>query len=341
MKLSKVAIAIVCIFAAREADAQPVLTEIFTNTACTNCITPDNDFDKYIKKNPNVESIFFHTDFPSPTDIFYKTSKTTADYTITTFYNVQADPQAFVNGLDAGIKFSDWQSAIESASTSYEVTVKIKVAQIQKGAAISVDLSGNSAGKTVLLFVALTESNINYDNKGSFGNPEQQPIWNNVFRRMLPNSDGSGSVSFVLSGDKHFDMTFDTTGTGWNIKNMRAIAFVQEENPTQGDAPIQGLSAISLSPLGISPAVANNIELGTAMPNPFNGSTSLPLNLKSASKVRVTIVNELGTEFTLTRDHEVSAGATMLRRCLSSTRVRQWSVRGLTETVAAGRVGYW
>jgi len=56
----------------------------------------------------------------------------------------------------------------------------------------------------------------------------------------------------------------------------------------------------------------HDFSLGAPIPNPFYSSTSIPIELKNAARITVTIVNILGAETTLIRDRLTNAGAATL-----------------------------
>src|SRR5437867_2821631 len=78
-----------------KAQAQPkVLAEMFSNTDCKNCKTPDEAFESFMHNNPSygIVRIAYHNEVPNPTDTFYIGSKFWTDYRSRTFYGVGSDP---------------------------------------------------------------------------------------------------------------------------------------------------------------------------------------------------------------------------------------------------------
>ncbi len=318
MKLRKRAFLLVLlacsIVTTRQADAQkaPILVESFSSMNCGPCKSPDGSLDAYIQSHPNVILMNVHTDNPHPSnDPFWVASKATSDYRFITFWATGANPWSFVNGVDASSDFATWKSNIESADTSYSAKISIVPSTFVDGKCpIEVQLTG-VATNSVRLNVAVLEDGISYTNKEAYGGPPSGNTWNDILRTILPTPQGT--PAFTFSGTKSFTVTLDTSGTGWKLANLRVVAFLEEyTNDNVATAKVVGLNQFSFASAAVALSPAHNLKLSAAIPNPFFTSSSLPIELKSASKVTVTIVNELGSEFTVIRNHEVSAGATTL-----------------------------
>jgi hypothetical protein len=276
--------------------AQNVLVEAFTNTGCQNCIATDGPLDQYVASHPNVLLVYVHDDFPSPKDPFYKESQSSARYRTYTFWAVGADPQAYVNGTDAATSWQSWKSNIQTATTSYSATISFSPVMDNGKVQLTVHCTGTSSGQAVRLNVALIESGISYNNTDLFGNPNNVPIWDNVFRQMLPAD--AGSAPFTLSGSQDFTVMIDTTGHGWNLANMKAIAFLQQDIsslPTDA-APVLGLGVLDLSTLGISATKPNytGASFGIPSPNPFTSLVNLPFEISHPGDVRIELLDILG-----------------------------------------------
>jgi hypothetical protein len=296
--------------------AQTVLVEAFTNTACTNCITPDGQITNYVTTHPNLKLIFYHNNFPSPKDPFFKANKSGSNYRGYGFYNVQADPEAHVRGANGGSAFSSWKSLITDSQGPYSADIAIGLKSIDGGKIqIDVTTTGTSNNKSVQLMIAMTESGIAFNNTESFGNPPSG-VWDNVFRKMLPGD--SGSTPFVLSGTKTITAIFDTTGTGWHAANMEVIAFLQTVASlplaTTDSAAIIGVGVRPLSSLGVTNSKAvSGALLGSASPDPFTNTTMLPLHLNKTSQVRMVVVNSIGQEVATLADRVFEGGDANIR----------------------------
>ncbi len=319
------------------AQKAPILVESFTNTGCGPCKTQDNSLEPYLaQRQPNVVLIYVHTSTPYHSDPFYLISKGSSEYRFTSFWQLQGNPWAAVNGVDAATDFATWKSDIESADTNYSVTIGFESGPFVNGKSnLKVKLSGGSTS-SVRLNVALVESGINFKNTQAYGDPVGGGNWKNVLRTILPAPQGT--PAFTFSGSKDFTVTIDTNGTGWNVLNMKAIAFV--EHYTQDgatEAKVVGLNVFNLALSAVSPAHSiQATSVSSPMPNPFYSSTTLPIELKNASRVTVTIVNELGAESTLIHDREINSGATSLPLDLHSYPAGMYQARVFVNGVFAG-----
>jgi len=293
------------------AQPAPILVESFTNTGCGPCKIPDQSLEQYVNSHQNVIVMNVHTNNPGKNDPFYLASQPSAYYRFYKFWNPQGNPWASVNGIASSTDWGTWHSQITSSDTAYSVHIAFLSGKFINGKSnLTIRLSGDSP-QSVRLNVALLESGIKYNNTQAFGNPAGGE-WNNILRTILPTPQGT--PAFMFSGSKEFTVAIDTNGTGWNILNMQAVAFVEHYTQDSAtEAKVVGLNSFDLAFSAVSPTHGIQASsVSTAIPNPFSSSTSLPIELKNPSKITVTIVNELGAETTLIRDREANAGTTSL-----------------------------
>lgn len=206
---------------------QKVLAELFTNTNCGNCRVPEEAFEGFVNANPQygVVRIVYHNEITNNDDVFYVPARSDVNAR-ESMYSLNANPLAIIDGFPVGNNESIWENTVkQAAGQALPVTLTITTTpSLDNQYQIHVTASG-SITKQARLFVALTESNIIYDNTLAYGNPTSGR-WDDIFRAMLPSS--TGSDPFQLSGTRSFDMTADFTDQDWNPSNVSVVAFVQD-----------------------------------------------------------------------------------------------------------------
>jgi len=336
MKLKSIAVLVLLVLSASSLRAQGlILVESFTNTDCAPCKTQDQSLEPYLTNKPNVILIYVHSNTPSPTDPFYKASKASSDERFKVFWNPGANPWAAVNGINSSTDFATWRSAIESADANYPVTIAFSTSPFIAGkSTMNVTLIGN-ASTTSRLNVALVEENIPYHNTQHYGDPVGGGNWKHVLRQILPTPQGT--PTFTFSGTKQFDITIDTTGTGWNVQNMHAVAWV-ENYPGNGgtsDAPVIGLNQFDLAKAAVAAAPVEPLSFDPVTPNPTSGSATLRMQLKNEAHVTVSLVNELGVETNVVRDAQYHAGMAELPISMEQLPAGVYQLRVLVNGVVA------
>jgi hypothetical protein len=280
--------------------AQPkVLTEIFSNTACANCKSPDEAYEAFMKNNPSlgIQRIVYHNDFPSPNDTFYNASKVwvTARRNL---YGVTSDPSAFINGKTGTEKEALWEGYSKSVGVS---TPPITIDVTHNGNGTITIRAKNTAtlSAKVRFYIALTESNIIMPNTDAYGEPVSGH-WDDIFRMMLPTS---GSTPFTATGNDTISGSFDptepdNTGHQWNPDNMHAVVFLQDDLAS-GTPPTRAVRAIGVASLAGGNAVnetAHSVAHLQLRANPAKTFNQLGVQLATASNVRVVALDMLGRE---------------------------------------------
>jgi hypothetical protein len=286
-----------------------VIAEAFRNDDCTNCRTPDDGYESFLASHPEygVNIVYLHNNSPDPYDPFF--SAASADVSArTSFYNVSSDPILIINGVNAGANLSDWKTITTEAAKQSATPEKLVLSSLvnKNGTlAIKVSITGSRPGTSVKLNVMIIESGIVYTNTGSYGSLPNN-IWNNIFRMMLPSSNGSDP--FVLSHDTSFVYTFDPTGKNWNLANLRVVAFLQDtKTGTNGTHSIYGNAATTN---GFFQSAVNDYRdqgtsVGILSANPFSSSTRIPLHLQKLSYVKAIVYNSLGMQVATLADQTI------------------------------------
>ncbi|HET9135332.1 MAG TPA: Omp28-related outer membrane protein [Candidatus Kapabacteria bacterium] len=287
----------------RSAAAQ-VIAEDFRNIGCANCRDGDDAYEAFIAANPDydVTLIYIHNDAPTPSDPFYFASKSSVDMRGTQ-YNVFGDPTLFIQGAfvvaDGGTFFSKAKSFTQDVAAALKSNPPTAHLALSSSAnsdgtfSIKVDVSGSQISAAgVKLYVDVIESNIFYINAASYGRTTGD-MWNNMLRKTLPDPDGTDA--FTVNNNS-YTFTLDTTGTGWNSKNIKLVAFIQDSKKVGSNSyPIYAVAKAPLETLD-APSSENGKQtaVGNASQNPFSISTSFQLELLKPSYVKASVSNSLG-----------------------------------------------
>ncbi|HZK75916.1 MAG TPA: T9SS type A sorting domain-containing protein [Candidatus Kapabacteria bacterium] len=285
------------------AQTQPqILTELFCSFGCANCPGPDSAYNNFVTQNPSygIVVINYHNQIADPADEFYKESRTDVDKRDgSSYYNVSADPAAFINGYLSFSTPNDW---VTDTKTDHGFPLA-PLTQAPKAAIGSDDLihitfsaTGPTSGSSVVR-VALKESHIYFVNTepDGYGNPPDS-LWSDIFRAMLPNSTDATPLS--LGETRSFDVVFDPSkfvyGGNWNPQNMDAVVFVQDVASNQGNGyNIESIGLVSLaSANSVTPsseASSTSIRVAGPPSNP-----ELEVTLPASSRVNIVISDMLG-----------------------------------------------
>ena len=295
--------------------AQPaVLAELFRNINCSNCQTPDNNYETYMSTHPGVVLINYHNSTGDPQDPFY-TASLPASNDRDQFYGGSgglSDPNAYIDGISAGSGAQSeptWEAYTTAALSNALNAINATVAYGPNGIdTISFILQPH---KTVVVYVAIKESQLYYVNSEAYGRPPGD-LWNDVFRTMLPSP--AGSTPFT--GTKSFTIVFDPSNypfTG-NEQNMTAVIFTEDASSTGTNNSHQAnaLGVVSLarpSAVAQSNSQASHLIIST---NPFTGKDQIRLSLDAAGRAQVTLTDMLGRQVRTLVDGMMPAGETSL-----------------------------
>ncbi len=293
--------------------AQPtILAEVFGNFGCANCKNADLAFDDYLFDKPTIQLINYHNEFPTPSDAFFAVARQGQQYLYrSTLYAVNGDPVEVTNGgaIERANSELTWEDNCNSATHLPPLTVtayKTADGMIYIHAKNTLTLPA-----AVRLNVALLESNIVQANPGAQGIPPSN-VWDNIFREMLPTPDG---FLFTPTGADEFTYSFDPTqtdanGDTWNPDNMKAVAFLQDD---QGATKkVESLGVVSLANLPLSAVTASDHKTTglRILGNPTKGTSQFWLTLPSSSHVKLTLSDMLGREVRVLVDVQMPEGQT-------------------------------
>ena len=304
------------------AAAQPTaLAELFRNFGCNNCEPPDSAYGYYLSKHPGVVLINYHNSIPYQEDPFYKASASSVNVR-NQFYSVQANPTAFIDGVFAGNSQASepqWENNTTGAiALSSHLSPISNISISQNNGVDSIHFTVNGSSNTqVRYYVAIKESKIAQANndQGGYGLPPGG-LWNDVFRTMLPN--GNGSTPFTLSGSHSFVEAYDPSKYFYQgvPENMTAVIFVQDVNPVPGVTPTSyQVEAIDTIPLSSSSAVAEAAPISSRLSvssNPLGLRGHIGFELPNAAHVQISESDMLGRNVRTLFDGEAPSGQTSI-----------------------------
>jgi hypothetical protein len=215
-----------------------VLIEVFTETGCGACAQNDSAFQSIVKENEGkVAVIAFHCYYSL--DRFYQYNKACDQRYV--YYGLKGYPSATVNGAKAGGT---------SEHLAYVTTPVIdKIYSKPKQFDISISTKGNMQGdkhtteinvntkslndfseKDLRLFVAVTESNIDYEKRFKEKAVNEVKIFNNIFRTFLTDSLGKPMKNIHVNKENMEKFVLKSEDTGINYEEVRIVAFIQDIN---------------------------------------------------------------------------------------------------------------
>jgi hypothetical protein len=307
--------AIILLLAVCRTASSQILAEDFRNIGCTNCREGDDQYEAFLAQHPeyDVTLVYLHNNAPTASDPFYRAAKSSVDMRVDQ-YGVFGDPTLFIQGTfvvaDGGTFFSkakQFTQDLASALTSNQPTAHLAMSTSTNADgtfSIKVDVTGSQVSPAgVKLYVMVLESDIVYINAAAYGRTDGDK-WHNMLRKTLPDPDGT--EVFTVNNNS-FSFTLDTTGTHWNSKNIKLVAFIQESKKIGSNSfPIYAITKASLETSGVSTSMVSSTIVGTPSQNPFSVSTSVPLELSKPSYVKAVVSNSLGQQVAVIADGMIS-----------------------------------
>lgn len=289
-------------FALRAAPAQ-ILVEAFRSIGCVNCVDPDKKYEDFMNANPKykINIVYVHNNIATSDDPFYAASKQDIDARQgASFYFVSSDPVVFISGFNGGAGGnyeSNWEKlSADPASAQYSGTLTA-TASVESDGRLLVKLHaiGSGGDAQVRPYAMLVESGISYHNLEGYGNPPGN-IWNNVFRAMIPGSQGGPVTSFT--GQADFSWYYVPASKPWNLDNCKIYAFMQEvAAQSDGSHAIDAFTVTSVTKSAVRGENSPSVTMLLApVPNPLQGFTRIPFSLSSAANVKIVICDDLGRE---------------------------------------------
>lgn len=203
-----------------------VLLELFTNVYCINCDPADAFVDSITGTNARVVAVLYHDPAYNPGDPFSGSPAAEEIEQRNNFYFGQGT-HAYPYGIFDGILMNEgftpeswegWSNQIDSRlqnNSQIQITLSGEIDTTQRLVSLRVTIDGKE-GLTGTLFIALTESELPYNNK----------IYNHVLRRFVPDASGT---SIIIPEDTTFNVNLGGF-PDWKTENMAFVVFVQDED---------------------------------------------------------------------------------------------------------------
>ncbi|MEM7370564.1 MAG: Omp28-related outer membrane protein [Bacteroidota bacterium] len=264
-----------------------LLVEHFTNSRCGICSSRNPAM--YTAISPHaaeVHHIAYHPSFPYSSCVFYQHNKD-ENQARATFYGVPGTPTAYLwgNRVSSGSSLlpSTTLSNALSQTSPIDVIVTEELGGAGRDVSIKVKTVGQlSEGGDYRLFVAVVEKLVNYDA------PNGEKEHHDVFRKMLPSSDGESFVPAAEGGEMSFSFNY-SFHTDWDITQVYAIAFVQDMNSKE--VMNSGSTLDSRASTSIDPVFNEQIAV---YPNPAHTQFQLDWSGISGSLASIQLFSTTG-----------------------------------------------
>lgn len=245
-----------------------VLLEHFTNSWCSTCASKNPAFYNLIDDYPNdVHHIAYHPPIPYNGCVFYQ-ANTVENQARTAAYGVNGTPRVALNGALAPGGGALLQPALLTSEIGETSPLSLTVTESGAGVGRTVKIKAKAWGQipagTYRIYAALVEKTINLQT------PNGEPVHHDVFRRMLPNIEGS--VFAAPAAGEEIEYTYDyTIATAWNANEIYVVAFVQNvatgeilNSGTKFDAPLTTAAGEAAAlPLRLAPNPAQDRAVAT------------------------------------------------------------------------------
>jgi hypothetical protein len=270
-----------------------VMVEIFTSTTCGPCAFHNQAFDNWLRNfagKDNVVVMKYHVWWPAPGNDPFYLANTTDPQTRRTFYNTNAVPNCYVDGVDYSYNYASWVNGISSKLPGTSL-FNIVVTGIKTGndfdITIKVDASGTLPPSNYVLHVGVVESELIYT--GPNGDPRHEQ----VLRKMYPNASGE-SMNIQAGQTKYFTRKI-SWNSNWKVEKSELVVFIQS-NSTKTVMQANKSNMQTLTSVEENEMLPTEFILYQNYPNPFNPETVFSYQLPKASQVSLKVYDILGRE---------------------------------------------
>lgn len=264
--------------------------------------------------HPGVVLINYHNSTGDPQDPFY-TASLPGSNDRDQFYGGSSglsDPNAYIDGISAGSGQQaepTWEAFTTAAISKPLNAINATVAYGPNSGSGTIDTISFvlEPHKTVVVYVAIKESQLYYVNSEKYGQPPGN-LWNDVFRTMLPAPNGSAS----FTGTKSFTVVFDPSNYPFSSdeQNMTAVIFTEDASSTGSNNSHQAeeIGVVSLAPPdGVMERNTTTNRL-IIPANPIKRQGHIGIELQSSSDVLLTLSDLLGREVRTLVDGRMPSG---------------------------------
>ena len=271
-----------------------VIYEQFTSNTCGPCASVANNISNFLATNgvntPNgkMVAIKYHQNFPAPgTDAAY----TAESGARRTFYGVGAIPAAVAggnayNGHSAGLTQATVDE-VHAQPTFIDIDIDYTYDVTAQSFEVEVDVNSfANYNEACRVYIALIEDEVSKD---QLGGTTSQQIYQHIFRKMLPNQNGTPINSFTNGQSQSFTFSHTLDTVFDLMSNISVVAFVQN-NATKEILQAASLTKVATN-VSNNIAEENNIDI---FPNPSSNFTNVSFDLEGVKNVNVQIFNAIG-----------------------------------------------
>ncbi|HEY3250439.1 MAG TPA: Omp28-related outer membrane protein [Ignavibacteria bacterium] len=296
-------IALICLIAGFNTNiysqaARKVLLENWTSSTCGPCASNNPQLKQWVADHwENLTAVSYHVWWPAPgNDPMYLHNPSEVSSRVS-YYSVNAVPAAYLMGIHnyVGSPFS-----FSNMTTYYNfysgqtvplglTVVDTRIAGDSNRAVVTLTNYTNLPAGNYALRVMVVERWVIYQSPpGTNG----ETVFGNVFRKALPNAQGS-PIS-MNAGTYTFEFRYKINAA-WQDSSIYTMAFVQNDNDkTVMNTARNGMIFTGIDP--ISGEIPSSYRLSQNYPNPFNPTTNIDFNLPKDEFVTLKIYNILGKE---------------------------------------------
>jgi len=257
-----------------------VLLEHFTNTRCSTCASRNPAFFNLVQENEgNVHHIAVHPPYPYTQCAFYQ-HNTNDNLSRTEFYEVFGTPRVYVwgsrNSESGKLMSQERLNTFLDQTSPIAVVVNEETEGNTRNVTVDIQTYENLEANDLKLFVSIVEKEVDYNAP----NGEKEHF--NVFRKSLPDYDGSSFSPAAIGESKSFNFSYELDSE-WDASQVYAVAYVQ--NVATKEIINSGTRFDEVA-TDIEESILNQILL--LYPNPANDfinieSTNPQLNIQGVS----------------------------------------------------------
>ncbi|MBE9466982.1 MAG: Omp28-related outer membrane protein [Bacteroidetes bacterium] len=207
-----------------------VFFEHFTNASCPPCASQNPVFKANVldHNKGRIHHIAYHTVWPG-TDPMNKYNASDVASRVS-YYGISGVPDMLMQGNkyeggSVGIT-QDMVNNVSSESCPIRIKVKETSDGTNRDVKVTVYTVGNPPTGNLKLRVAVIESEIDYTSAPGTNGEKNFP---DVFRKMLPNTNGDTYTPAITGDSVVFDYSYDLDAATWDTSKVYAIAFIQNE----------------------------------------------------------------------------------------------------------------